>query len=136
MPALVPVELAAQSPDRFAAVLDPERYRELVELIEHARGVMAGHVVWNVNSTARGGGVAELLHSLLAYTRGAGVDARWVVVGGEPEFFRLTKRLHNHLHGSPGDGGVLGDEEHRISTRTRSPRRASACRASSRPTTR
>src|SRR4249920_1729139 len=73
MPALEHVKLPAQSAERFAQVLDPERYRDLVELITHAREVLAGHVVWNVNSTARGGGVAELLASLLAYTRGAGV---------------------------------------------------------------
>ena len=43
-----------------------------------ARELFAGRVVWHVNSTARGGGVAEMLQSLLAYARGAGVDARWV----------------------------------------------------------
>ena len=64
-----------------------------------------------LNSTAAGGGVAEMLRSLLAYTRGAGVDVRWMVMSGTPEFFRITKRLHNHLHGSPGDGGALGDQE-------------------------
>ena len=55
--------------------------------------------------------MAEMLRSLLAYTRGAGVNVRWMVMSGTPEFFRITKRLHNHLHGSPGDGGVLGDQE-------------------------
>jgi trehalose synthase len=64
-----------------------------------------------VNSTPRGGGVAEMLQSLLAYARGAGVDARWEVIQGEPEFFRVTKRIHNHLHGAPGDGGGLGEPE-------------------------
>ena len=59
-------------------------------------------MVWNVNSTAQGGGVAEMLHSLLAYARGAGVDARWIVIAGDPEFFRVTKRLHNRLHGAAG----------------------------------
>jgi trehalose synthase len=54
-----------------------------------------------------------MLRSLLAYSRGAGVDARWVVIGGTPEFFRITKRIHNNLHGAPGDGGDLGPEEAR-----------------------
>ena len=55
--------------------------------------LFSGRVVWHVNSTARGGGVAEMLQSLLAYTRGAGVDARWVTIGGDDEFFRVTKRI-------------------------------------------
>ena len=70
---------------------------------------MAGRVVWHVNSTAAGGGVAEMLSTLLAYTRGAGVDVRWLVISGDdPEFFEITKRIHNNLHGSEGDGGPLG----------------------------
>ena len=66
----------------------------------------------NVSSTATGGGVAELLQTLLAYARGAGVDARWVVVDGDPAFFEITKRIHNHLYGVIGDGGPLGAAEH------------------------
>jgi hypothetical protein len=55
--------------------------------------------------------VAELLRTLLPYWRGCGVDARWAVVRGTPPFFRVTKRLHNWLHGSRGDGGDLGAAE-------------------------
>jgi trehalose synthase len=109
--ALRPVDIAPLSIDRFRDVLDPERYADLVELTARARELLAGRVVWCVNSTARGGGVAEMLRSLLAYTRGAGVDTRWVVLEGRPAFFDLTKRLHNRLHGSVGDGGPLGDAE-------------------------
>jgi trehalose synthase len=66
----------------------------------------------------RGGGVAEMLHSMLPYSRGAGIDTRWVVLRERPEFFVVTKRLHNHLHGDPGDGGVLGEEERGLYQRT------------------
>jgi len=52
-----------------------------------------------------------MLRSLLAYARGAGVDAKWAVISGNPEFFEVTKRIHNHLHNFAGDGGALGDEE-------------------------
>jgi trehalose synthase len=52
-----------------------------------------------------------MLRSLLAYARGAGIDARWLVIPGTPEFFRITKRIHNNLHGDPGDGGDLGEAE-------------------------
>ncbi|MFN2591199.1 MAG: glycosyltransferase, partial [Actinomycetota bacterium] len=43
--------------------------------------------------------------------RGAGVDAQWMVIGGSPPFFEVTKRIHNHLHGFAGDAGPLGDAE-------------------------
>jgi trehalose synthase len=111
------VPIAALHPDRFRELLG-ERYSEIEAGIPRGRELFAGRVFWHVNSTARGGGVAELLQSLLAYTRGAGVDTRWVVIGGEPSFFRITKRIHNQLHGWPGDGGPLGDEEHRLYERT------------------
>jgi len=64
-----------------------------------------------VNSTAKGGGVAELLRPLLGYSRGAGVDVRWVVISGDADFFVITKRLHNHLHGFDGDRGALSAPE-------------------------
>ena len=100
--------------ERFESVLAPERY-ELVRLaVERGRRLLEGRVVWNVNSTARGGGVAEMLISLLAYARGAGVDARWVVIPGTAPFFEVTKRIHNNLHSAPGDGGELGDREREI----------------------
>jgi trehalose synthase len=82
--------------------------------VERARRLFAGRTVWQVNSTERGGGVAEMLNALLPYVRGAGVDARWVVIAGDPEFFRVTKRIHNHLHGAQGDAAVLAGEERRI----------------------
>ena len=52
------------------------------------RELFDGRVVWNVNSTARGGGVAEMLVSLLAYARGAGIDARWVVIARQRGLLR------------------------------------------------
>jgi trehalose synthase len=109
---LVPV--APLAPDRFRTVLSSEQADAFDEVIVQGRERFAGRVVWNINSTANGGGVAEMLRSLIAYARGAGVDARWLVIEGNPEFFRVTKRLHNRLHGVPGDGGRLGTREHEI----------------------
>jgi trehalose synthase len=113
MPALTQVPVAAASPERFRALVGQD-YGQVDEAILAARRVLAGRVIWHVNSTARGGGVAEMLQSLLSYARGAGADVRWMTIGGEPEFFRLTKRIHNRLHGSPGDGGPLGAAERAI----------------------
>jgi trehalose synthase len=110
---LTHVPVAPLPPERFRELLG-DRYRELEEVIARGQALFAGRAVWHVNSTARGGGVAELLQSLLAYARGGGVDARWVVVGGNPAFFQITKRIHNNLHGAAGDGGPLGDAEHTV----------------------
>ena len=99
-------------PQRFKEVLSEGQSTELDDTIERGQRQLAGRVVWNVNTTMRGGGVAEMLTSLIAYARGAGVDSRWVVVGADPGFFEVTKRIHNMLHGSPGDGRPLdGDAE-------------------------
>jgi len=97
--------------DRLATLLEHDRAKRLGEYAARARALLDGRVVWNVNATASGGGVAEMLQALLAYGRGAGVDTRWLTLDGTPEFFRITKRIHNLLHGSPGDGGELGEAE-------------------------
>ncbi len=106
------------APERFASVLSPGEYEALLDLVSHAARELHARVVWNVNSTAKGGGVVEMLRPLLGYCRGAGVDARWLVISGEPEFFAVTKRIHNRLHGFDGDGGPLGDGERQVYERT------------------
>jgi hypothetical protein len=83
----------------------------LSEAEQHAGELLGGRTIWEVNSTALGGGVAQLLRTLLPYWRGAGIDVRWMVIRGPAEFFRVTKRLHNHLQGQPGDGDELGIDE-------------------------
>ena len=105
------VRVAILPLERFAEVLDEEQLELLRRAVEEGRELFHGRVMWTVNSTARGGGVAELLTSLVAYVRGVGIDARWMVIGGDPEFFRVTKRIHNRLHGFEGDGLELGDAE-------------------------
>ena len=113
MAALHEVPVASLSLERFEPLL-ANRWKDVDEAFHEARRLLKGRVVWHVNSTARGGGVAELLQSLLAYARGAGVDVRWMTISGNPEFFRVTKRIHNRLHDSAGDGGPLGPEEREI----------------------
>jgi trehalose synthase len=92
-------------------VLGPDALTRFEHTISHGAELLQGRTFWNVNSTARGGGVAEMLRSLIGYARGAGIDARWATVPGDADFFRITKRLHNRLHGNAGDGGPLGDAE-------------------------
>jgi trehalose synthase len=108
-------EVAVQAVDatRLEPLIGEERMAHYLAEAAEARRLLAGRSVISVNSTATGGGVAELLQSLLAYARGAGVDARWLVIEGDPEFFAITKRIHNWIYGTPGDGGPLGDDERR-----------------------
>ncbi len=103
------VRIDALDLGRLESILPSERALALRTRAREAAEQMRGRVVWNVNATAHGGGVAELLQVLIAYGRGAGVDTRWLVLDGDPEFFTITKRLHNFLHGAAGDGGELDD---------------------------
>jgi trehalose synthase len=115
------VDLYSLSPDRFREVLDPSRAARFEATLANAAAALGGRSIWNVNSTAHGGGVAEMLTSLLGYLLGAGLGVRWLVVGGDADFFRVTKRIHNRLHGQPGDGGSLGEEERAIYERVLEP---------------
>ncbi|HEU6445869.1 MAG TPA: glycosyltransferase [Gaiellaceae bacterium] len=108
------IDVPIRNPARFRGVLSPERFEEFQRGAEEARTLLAGRTVWNVNSTARGGGVVELLRPLVGYARGVGVDARWVVIDGSPAFYDVTKRIHNRLHGFDGDGGPLDEQARRI----------------------
>jgi trehalose synthase len=89
-------------------VIGPERYERLVAAATVFRGELGQRTIWNVSSTAVGGGVAEMLRVLVGYTAGLDIAVRWVVIRGDPEFFAITKRLHNQIHGSLGDSALVG----------------------------
>jgi trehalose synthase len=110
-PRLHEVDVGAIDAARLEPLIGAGRMARFERTAEVSRDALAGNSVLNVNSTAAGGGVAEMLQTLLAYARGAGVDARWLVIEGDPAFFAITKRIHNGLYGSPGDGGDLGEAE-------------------------
>ncbi len=112
------VSVTSLDPERLRAVLTPDALAAFEHTLTRGRELLASRTLWNVNSTAHGGGVAEMLRSLIGYTRGGGSEARWIVIGGDSEFFRVTKRLHNLLHGHDGDGGSLGEFERAIYERT------------------
>jgi trehalose synthase len=107
------VDVQAIDAARLEPLIGAERMAQFERAAEAAREALAGSSVLNVNSTGAGGGVAEMLQTLLAYARGAGIDARWLVIEGDPDFFAITKRIHNGLYGTAGDGGDLGPAEHR-----------------------
>jgi trehalose synthase len=87
----IPVSL-----DQYVPLLGAAEIEELRTLA----GPLEGSVVDMVNSTAVGGGVAEILARLLPLACELGLDARWHVMEGAPEFYDITKAFHNALHGT------------------------------------
>ena len=87
---------------------DVDRFRAA---LARAGAALGPRTLWHINSTAEGGGVAELLRANLGYLVGDGLRVRWAIFEGDPRFFQITKRIHNRLHGDLGDGGELGTEE-------------------------
>ncbi len=105
------IDVPASALSRLEPLIGVERYRELRTAAARASRLLERSTVWNVSSTAAGGGVAEMLQILVGYTLDANIDIRWLVMSGDPEFFAITKRIHNRLHGAAGDTGSLSANE-------------------------
>jgi trehalose synthase len=75
--------------------------RGLMEQIATLAEPLAGKRILHLSATAFGGGVAEILYTLVPLMRDAGLDAEWRVIHGEDEFFDVTKTIHNALQGDP-----------------------------------
>ena len=96
----MPVTHAAALDDYSAVAHLAGSVAELKLEAERVASRLSGHTVWMVSSTARGGGVAEMLPPIVSLLRDLGVRTEWVVIGSaEPAFFELTKRIHNLIHG-------------------------------------
>jgi trehalose synthase len=108
------VTIEPLDPGKLEQVVGAERIARLLDAAARTRELLDGRRVVNVSSTATGGGVAELLHMLLGYARGAGIEADWLVIRGDPAFFTVTKRIHNGLYGNAGDGGSLTEKEREV----------------------
>ena len=83
-----------------------EGYRSIVgdgpiRVLEALAQRLKGHRVAMVNSTATGGGVAEILHRLVRLMNELGVPTTWEVMPGDMRFYGITKAIHNGLHGWP-----------------------------------
>jgi trehalose synthase len=81
--------------DAYLEHVPPWVGRELRLLAEPLRGATVVHI----NSTAVGGGVAEILHRMVPLQRGLGLDAQWLVLEADDAFYRTTKKVHNALQG-------------------------------------
>ncbi len=85
----------AKNLDRYRATVGDDAIESLLALGERLNGVRICHI----NSTPFGGGVAELLTSLVPMVRSLGLEIEWRVIHGDPQFFSITKGLHNALQG-------------------------------------
>jgi trehalose synthase len=88
-----PLHVQLEDYEQFVGAETVERVRQKVQ---HLGDVRIAHV----NSTREGGGVAEILSSLSPLMNNAGIDTEWKVIEGSPEFFNVTKKIHNALQGS------------------------------------
>lgn len=91
------IDIGVQSLEAYRAVTDETLLEEIRRLAEKLRGARLLHI----NATPYGGGVSELLRSLLPVIRSLGIDAEWKVIYGDQPFFHVTKGFHNALQGAP-----------------------------------
>ncbi|MEW6183423.1 MAG: glycosyltransferase [Bacillota bacterium] len=89
---------------RYAGFIGEEKIVEIVKLGEELKGIK----LQQVNSARVGGGVAEMLKSVIPIEQELGLDVSWEVIGGDNAFFAFTKTLHNFLQGRPGAVDILG----------------------------
>jgi trehalose synthase len=115
------VELRRRPIGALSSLLPPDQAASLEAAATKAAQELSGRVIWNVSSTATGGGVAEMLHNLLGYFLDAGVETRWLVIDADEQFFAITKHLHNAIHGL-GDGDFTKkDRKHYDQVMARNP---------------
>ncbi|MFW6120302.1 MAG: glycosyltransferase [Petrotogales bacterium] len=89
------VQLTSKRIDNYLQFMDYERKDELFSLVDKVKGLKVLHV----NATAFGGGVAEILHTLVPLMKDVGIDVEWKVIEAKKDFYEFTKRIHNALQG-------------------------------------
>lgn len=89
------VELRAQALTNYAAVIGDE----VIEQIRTLAKPLVGARVLHISATAFGGGVAEMLYTLVPLMRDVGLNAEWRIITGSDDFFTVTKSFHNGLQG-------------------------------------
>ena len=82
--------------DRYAEICGPNVIDQLRQLVVPLKGIKVIHV----NSTRKGGGVAEILAKLVPLKKELGIDVSWEVIDGDADFFKCTKGFHNALQGN------------------------------------
>ncbi|MGA7973036.1 MAG: glycosyltransferase [Pseudolabrys sp.] len=92
---LEPAEFKLATVEDYELLIGAEAVDRILKKVERLRDL---HIV-NINSTYYGGGVAELLSSLTLLMNGSGIRTGWRVIQGRPDFFSITKKMHNALQG-------------------------------------
>ena len=82
----------------YVPLISAEMASELTTIAEELRGMTVAHI----NSTATGGGVAEILQSMVPLMNSLGIKTERIVIDPPPAFFNVTKQIHNMLQGAPG----------------------------------
>lgn len=95
MASTLAIALQGRSFEDYRSVVGSESIDRLLEIARRLKGVRVVHV----NSTAFGGGVAEILRSMVPLMTSVGLKAEWLVITPPPEFFNVTKKIHNGLQG-------------------------------------
>ena len=91
--------------EAYEEIIGSERMERLYQAAERVKGKR----LLELNSTAQGGGVAEMLFSQLPFMNALGINAEWKIIHGNNQFFECTKKLHNMLQGQ--EGKFTGDME-------------------------
>src|SRR2546422_9693501 len=81
----------------YRSIIGQAAYEELQAFSKELKGKRIAHV----NATSYGGGVAELLHSIVPLMGDLGLDTHWFVLDGTSAFYDTTKTIHNALQGAP-----------------------------------
>jgi len=89
------VKTNRQKLEDYKELISEEFFQEIKDLAKSFKGLK----VFHVNATPRGGGVAELLKSLVPLMKGAGIKAEWYTIPPREDFFMITKEIHNALQG-------------------------------------
>lgn len=91
----------------YQPFVEEEVIESIIELSRELKGLRVLHV----NATSFGGGVAEILHTLVPLMKDCGLEVDWKVIDAPPQFFDLTKRMHNALQGKED---FLSEEDKRL----------------------
>jgi trehalose synthase len=96
---LQPIAVGHKQLSDYASIVG----RSLVEEITERAGRLKGKRILHVSATAFGGGVSEILYTLIPLMIDVGLEVEWHVIYGREEFFNATKVMHNALQGNPQD---------------------------------
>ncbi len=96
---LQPVSVSTKHLSDYASLVG----RPLVDEIRERAGRLAGKRILHLSATAFGGGVSEILYTLIPLMIDVGLEVEWQVIYGREEFFNATKLMHNALQGAPDD---------------------------------